>query len=380
MMHLFRRHLSAKLFLSYLLVVLVGVVVLASSAELVIPSAFDRHLAEMSSMMTGKTSGSAGQLEQDLYSSFRAGVTEALGLAALSATLVAVAASLLISRQVVAPVRRMLYASQRIAEGFYEERVPVTGDLEQVDPDELGQLALSFNRMAAKLGQIEGMRRQLIGDVTHELRTPLTTIKGSMEGLMDGVLPANEQTYQQIYQEADRLQRLVNDLQELSQVEAKAYDLQLRPASVAHLIETAVARLKWQYEEKSVVIAVEEPRELPVVQVDEDRIVQVLINLLGNALQYTPSGGNVSIAALPKDNEIQISIRDTGIGIAPEHLPHLFTRFYRADKSRSRSGGGSGIGLTLSKHLIEAHSGRIWATSPGLGKGSTFTFTLPIDR
>jgi histidine kinase len=127
MIHLFRRHLSAKLFLSYLLVILVGVVVLASSAELVIPNAFDRHLAKMSSMMTGKTSGSAGQLEQDLYSSFRAGVTEALSLAALSATLVAVAASLLISRQVVAPVRRMLFASQRIAEGHYEERVQVTG-------------------------------------------------------------------------------------------------------------------------------------------------------------------------------------------------------------------------------------------------------------
>jgi histidine kinase len=379
MIHIFRQHLSAKLFLSYLLVVLVGVVVLASSAELVIPSAFSRHLSEMSSMMSGIPSGSAGQLEQDLYSSFRAGVTEALSLAALSATLVAVAASLLISRQVVAPVRRMLFASQRIAEGHYEERVPVTGDFEQGDPDELGQLALSFNRMAAKLGQIEGMRRQLIGDVTHELRTPLTTIKGSMEGLMDGVLPPNDETYQQIYQEADRLQRLVNDLQELSQVEAKAYELRLRPSSAVHLIEMAVAPLKWQYEEKEVLVEVEASRELPGVQVDEDRIVQVLINLLGNALQSTSSGGKVSIAAFLKDNEIQISIQDTGIGIAPEHLPHLFTRFYRADKSRSRSGGGSGIGLTLSKHLVEAHGGRIWATSPGLGKGSTFTFTLPVD-
>ena len=377
MIHLFRRHLSAKLFLAYLMVVLVGVVVLASSVELVLPRAFDHHLAAMSSMMSGMAGGSANQLEKDLYSSFRAGVTEALGLAALSATLVAVAASLLISRQVVAPVRRMMLASQRIAEGHYGERVQVIGNLEQGDQDELGQLALSFNRMAAKLEQVEGMRRQLIGDVTHELRTPLTTIKGSMEGLMDGVLPANEETYQQIYQEADRLQRLVNDLQELSRVEAKAYELRLKPASVAHLIETAVARLKRQYEEKGVVIEQELQAELPPVQVDEDRIVQVLINLLGNALQYTLSGGKVSITALRKDREIQISIRDTGVGVAPEHLPHLFTRFYRADKSRSRAGGGSGIGLTIAKHLVEAHGGRIWGTSPGLGKGSTFTFTLP---
>jgi histidine kinase len=304
-------------------------------------------------------------------------VTEALGLAALSATLVAVAASLLISRQVVAPVRRMMLASRRIAEGHYEERVQVAGDLEKEDQDELGQLALSFNRMASKLEQIENMRQQLIGDVTHELRTPLTTIKGSMEGLMDGVLPPSEETYQQIYQEADRLQRLVDDLQELSRVEAKAYELHLKQASVAGLIDTAIARLKWQYEEKGVLIEVELPADLPSVQVDEDRIIQMLINLLGNALQYTPAGGKVKIAALRKDLEVQISIQDTGIGIAPEHLPHLFTRFYRADKSRSRAGGGSGIGLTIAKHLVEAHGGRIWVTSPGLGKGSAFTFTLP---
>lgn len=379
MIHLLRQHLSAKLFLSYLMVVLVGVVVLATSAELVIPSAFGRHLATMSAMMSGVDGGSTNQLEMDLYSSFRASTTEALGLAALSATIVALAASLLISRQVVAPVRRMLLASQRIAEGHYEERVHVTGNLEQGDQDELGQLALSFNRMAAKLEQVEGMRRQLIGDVTHELRTPLTSIKGSMEGLMDGVLPANEETYQQIYLEADRLQRLVDDLQELSRVEAKAYELRLKPTSVAHLIETAVVRLKWQYEEKNVLIEQDFAENIPPVQVDEDRMVQVLINLLGNALQYTPSGGKVSITASPKDREIQISIRDTGVGIAPEHLPHLFTRFYRADKSRSRAGGGSGIGLTIAKHLVEAHGGRIWATSAGLNEGSTFMFTLPLN-
>lgn len=379
MIHLFSRHLTAKLFLSYLMIVLVGVVVLASSAELVIPSAFGNHLAEMSSMMSGMTGGSAEQLEMDLYSSFRAGVTEALGLAALSATLIAVAASLLISRQVVAPVRRMMLASQRIAEGHYEERVQVTGDLDQGDQDELGQLALSFNRMASRLEQVEGMRRQLVGDVTHELRTPLTTIKGSMEGLMDGILPANEETYQQIYLEADRLQRLVDDLQELSRVEAKAYELRLKTASVINLIGTAVARLKRQYEEKGVLIEQEIPENIPPVQVDEDRIIQVLINLLGNALQYTPSGGKVSIAVLDNDHKVQISIRDTGIGIASEHLPHLFTRFYRADKSRSRAGGGSGIGLTIAKHLVEAHGGRIWVTSPGINKGSSFVFTLPSN-
>jgi histidine kinase len=375
MIHTFRRRLGVKLFLSYLVVVLVGVIVLASSAVLVIPSAFQHHITTMSEMISGSQGGSASQLEADLFSSFRAGVTEALSLAALSATLVAIAASLFISRQVVAPVQRMLLASQRIAEGHYEERVQVSGNLE--DQDELGQLALSFNRMTANLAQTENMRQQLIGDVTHELRTPLTAIKGSMEGLVDGVLPANEETFQQIYQEADRLQRLVQDLQELSRVEAKAYELKIEPAATEDLIKMAIARLQWQYEEKGVQIKQDLAADLPSVNADKDRIIQVLINLLGNALQYTPSGGTIIITVFRKNEEVQVSVSDNGIGISPEHIPQLFTRFYRVDKSRSRAYGGSGIGLTIVKHLIEAHGGRIWATSPGLGKGSTFTFTLP---
>lgn len=378
MIQFLRRHLSAKLFLSYLMVVVVGVVVLASSVELVIPSAFGRHLKTMSAMTSGGPGETSAEMEKDLYASFQAGVTEALALAAAAATMFALAASLLISRQVVAPVRKMMLASQRMAEGHYDERVQVSGDVEQGDQDELGQLALSFNRMAAKLEQVEAMRRQLIGDVSHELRTPLSAIKGSMEGLIDGILPADDQTFQEIYHEADRLQRLVDDLQELSRVEARAFELHLQPIPVASLVQSAVARLQWQYDEKGIRIEQDMPAGLPRVRADEDRIVQVLINLLGNALQYTPTGGKVHIAAMQREHEVQISIRDTGIGIAPEHLPHIFTRFYRADKSRSRAAGGSGIGLTIARHLVEAHAGRIWATSPGQGKGSTFIFTLPV--
>ncbi|HET7088591.1 MAG TPA: ATP-binding protein [Anaerolineae bacterium] len=369
-----RRHLGWKIFLSYLIVIVVGVAVLATAANFAAPGAFQRHIAGMDSMMMGGQMMDMG----DLLADFRGAVSEALTLAALAALIGAVAVSLFVSRQVVAPVRAMTAATQRIAGGHYGERVRVSGDPAKNELDELAQLALHFNQMADKLERTESMRRQLIGDVAHELRTPLTAIKGSMEGLIDGVLPAEVETFQQVYREADRLQHLVADLQELSRVEAGAYSLNRRPVQVHQLVDTLAARLGRQFTEKQVALETDLPAGLPAVMVDEDRIGQVLLNLAGNALQYTPAEGKVRVAARRHGGEIYIFVSDTGIGIPPEHLPHVFTRFYRVDKSRSRAGGGSGIGLTIAKHLVEAHGGRMWAASPGPGEGSTFTFTLPI--
>lgn len=316
-------------------------------------------------------------LDQSLFTNFQTAVTEALTLAAIAATVTAIIASILISRQVVAPVQAMMSASRRIAEGHYKERVRVAGNIPKQEQDELGQLALSFNRMTDQLEHTESIRRQLIGDVSHELRTPLTTIKGYMEGLMDGVLPANQETFTQIHREADRLQRLVNDLQELSRVEAGAYELHPEMVSIKALIDTTVKRFELQFQEKGVSLTAQISPELSPIKIDEDRISQVLLNLAGNALQYTPTGGSVHITALKQPAEVQIAISDTGIGIPPEDLVNVFTRFYRVDKSRSRPGGGSGIGLTVAKHMVEAHGGHIWAESPGIGKGSIFIFTLP---
>ncbi len=188
-------------------------------------------------------------LNADLFNNFRAAVTEALTLAGIAATLAAVAVSVFVSRQVVAPVQAMMVASHHIANGHYDERVQVPGDPAKGELDELAQLALSFNQMAEKLAQTEDMRRQLIGDVAHELRTPLTTIKGYMEGLIDGVLPVETETFQQVHHEADRLQRLVYDLQELSRVEAGAYELNLQPVQVSTLMADVTARLSRQFEE-----------------------------------------------------------------------------------------------------------------------------------
>ena len=369
-----RRHLSWKLFLSYLVVILVGMLVLASATEFVVPSAFERHLAAMAALM----GGASEEMELDLFTNFRRAVNEALTLSTVAAFLSAVAVSVFVSRRIGIPVREMMVASRRIAEGHYNERVNVPGDLTWDELDELGRLALSFNQMAAQLEQIEGTRRELIGTVAHELRTPLASIKGSMEGLIDGVLPADASTFQKIYREADRLQRLVYDLQELSRVEAGAFELDIRPVLVRDLVEATVDRLGRQFEEKGVALETDLPGGLPPVQVDEDRIGQVMLNLVGNALQYTSAGGKVRISTRRQGAEVHISISDTGLGMAAEHLPLIFTRFYRVDKSRARAGGGSGIGLTIARHLVEAHGGRIWAESPGLDQGSTFTFTLPV--
>jgi histidine kinase len=305
---------------------------------------------------------------------------DSLTWAALAATLAGVFASFLIARQVVAPVQAMRDASQRIAHGSYSERVALPGSKSEGELDELGRLALSFNEMAQRLEHTETMRRQLIGDVAHELRTPLTTIRGTAEGLIDGVLPPEIETYQQIYRESERLGRLVEDLQELSRVEAGAYELNKNAVMVDNLVQAVVERLARQYNEKGVSLETRIPKGLPPVLVDEYRMGQVLTNLVGNALQYTPSDGRVVISADENVDFVCISVTDTGSGLAAEHLEHVFDRFYRVDKSRSRSAGGSGIGLTIARHLVEAHGGRIWAESPGEGQGSRFSFTLPVAR
>jgi histidine kinase len=290
----------------------------------------------------------------------------------------------------------MTAASQRIANGRYEERVQAGGE------DELAALARSFNRMAHELAQTEERRRRLIGDVAHELRTPLSGIKGVMEGLQDGVLPAEPETFASIEEEVSRLQRLVRDLEALSKAEAGQIQLEKERIDPADLVETAVVRLRPQFTDKNVTLTTEIPPDLPPVTVDPARMTQVLLNLLGNALQYTPRGGRVSVQLsvngdqlsvkeewrlrdtghrLPHtDHRLLITVTDTGIGLAAEHLPHIFERFYRVDKSRSRAGGGSGIGLTISKHLVEAHGGALIADSLGLHQGSTFTVILPLSK
>ena len=311
-------------------------------------------------------------INQQVEEYFRTSINSALLYAGIAAILAAAVVSWFISQQIVNPLRALVKLSQRIAGGHYHERLQIRSH------DELAELVHSFNQMASVLDNAETLRRELMADVTHELKTPLASIKGYMEGLQDGVIPANAETFQMISREATRLQRLVQDLQELSRAESGQISLHVQPADPHQIVEAAVTRMRPQFVEKGVALKTDLPPVLPAVGADPDRIGQVLINLLGNALQSTPADGYVSVNAAQHGSAVQFAVEDSGIGLAPENLERIFQRFYRVDKSRSRSSGGSGIGLTISSYLVDAHGGRIWAESDGLGHGSVFRFTLPI--
>ena len=371
-MKYFTNHLGAKLFVSYIVVILTGVVILFFAARLSIPAIYNRHMMGIAGPGGGMGAGQRNGMMSDQLITFRDVFNEALAYAGAAAVVSALAVSIYLSRRIVAPLIQMTSASQRISKGHYDERVRVEGR------DELGLLGESFNLMTSELEQTETRRKQLIGDISHELRTPLTAIKGSMEGLVDGVLDPTPDLFLQIQNETDRLSRLVDDLQELSRVESGAINLQIHPVSMNEILSTVVKRLgSAAYRNR---IRIDKSAEnLPPVLADEDRIVQVLTNLLVNAINYSSDQSEITVSGHVRDKFVVMAVQDQGIGMAPEHLAHVFDRFYRVDKSRARSnGGGSGIGLTISKSLVEAQGGRIWAESEGVGKGSIFYFTLPL--
>ena len=376
-----RARLWTKFLLSHLLAVFVGVVTLFIAASAVGPDLFTNQMVQMmgsgTPAMMGNASGMASAMQPDLAAAFRMSLTRSLLVATLAAALVALAVSAFVARQIARPIGRMLTATRRIAAGHYAERVPIapsnTGD-------ELGQLATSFNDMADSLEQAERRRLELVGNVAHELRTPIATLEGYLEGLLDGVVEPSTETWARLHDEAGRLRRLVDDLQELSRAEARQMSLALRPVASIDLVRSAVARLSPSFAEKGLTLQTMVASDVPLVMADSDRAIQVLTNLLTNALRYTPAGGSVTVTTETDGNVVAFHVRDTGIGFAPELRDRLFDRFYRVDKSRSRALGGSGIGLTIARALVEAMGGRIWAESDGPGKGSCFSFTLPRAR
>jgi two-component system sensor histidine kinase BaeS len=375
--------LRTKLFLAHLLVITVGVGTLYLAAALVAPNFFQRHMAMMAALHPGMRPMGPGMppfqeipaaAAAQLADAFRGALTESLVLAGGAALIAALAVSLFVSQQVAGPVQRLAVASRRIAAGHYAERVPAEGE------DELGQLARSFNEMAAALEDVERRRMELIGDVAHELRTPIATIEGYLEGLLDGVVPPSERTWAKLYDEAGRLHRLAEDLQQLSRAEAHQLALVLQPVAPAAIVHAAVDRLAADFAAKGLELQVQAAPELPCVQADPDRAIQVLTNLLSNALRYTPAPGRVELIVAQAAEMVRFQVHDSGIGIAPEHLPHVFERFYRVDKSRARVLGGTGVGLAIARALVAGMAGHIWAESAGLGQGATFSFDLPLAR
>lgn len=298
-------------------------------------------------------------------------VNRALILAVLAAGLAAVILTLLLSRRILSPVEALTAAARRMEKGDLSQRVEVQSK------DEIGELARAFNAMADGLTRLDQLRRNMVTDVAHELRTPLSNIRGYLEALREGVMKPDPALIDSLYEEAMLLSHLVDDLQELALAEAGQLRLVRQPLALAEVVERVVNAMQPQATEKELSVRVDLPADLPPVDADPERIGQVLRNLLTNAMTYTPAGGQITIVAQTVGSEVEVSVRDTGRGIAPEHLPYIFERFYRADKSRARTTGGAGLGLAIVKQLVQAHGGRVWVESE-VGEGTKFTFALPI--
>jgi signal transduction histidine kinase len=302
---------------------------------------------------------------------FLEAVNRSLLIAAGAAGLLALAFTLFLSRGIVAPVESLTAAARRMERGDLTQRVAVRGG------GEVSQLAQAFNSMAEALARNELLRRHMVSDVAHELRTPLTNIRCHLEGICDGVLEPNRETLESVLEEADLLSRLVDDLQQLALAEAGQLRLERQPAEVAEIVGRATTAVQPQFDARGLALSSECEPGLPALEVDAERIGQVLRNLLNNAAAYTPEGGRVSVAARRQGDKIEVAVADTGIGIGPDDLPFVFERFYRSDHSRNRATGGAGLGLAIAKQIVQAHGGCIGVESE-VGVGTRFAFTLPL--
>lgn len=302
-----------------------------------------------------------------------AGVTRAVLIAGMTAGLVGLLLALLLVRQITRPLGSLTHAASQIASGDLTVRVPVQSN------DELGELATTFNQMAGSLETQEKLRRNLMADVAHELRTPLAGIQGTVEALQDGIFPVTTENLQAVHDQVMLLNRLVEDLRTLANAEAGQLSLDRWPLDLLGLCQRQVTAFQPQAHAKGVTLTLHSEQPSATLCGDEQRLGQVLNNLLDNAFRHTPTGGAISVEITATDHTAQIAVIDNGKGIPTEALPHLFDRFYRADPSRDRRTGGSGLGLAIARQLVQAHGGRIWAESPPTGRqqGSAFIIALP---
>lgn len=359
----FHRTLYGRLLWGLVAVILALLITLVVVLVNVGPSLFYLHLVER------------GPLEDraDLVHAQTA-FNSSFWLATIIAVLVAAVVALVVGLALISPVRRQLRElaaeASLIAGGDYSRRV---------DPgeagEEVGRLADSFNSMAARLGEAEEARRRLLADLAHELRTPIASLAVTVEAVSDGILDPDPATLATLTEQTGRLTRLAADLRDISDA-GGGLAVHLVSCEVSTLLEQAKAAAAEDYARKGVELEIA-GRPSGSVLADEQRIGQVLANLLSNSLRHTPPGGQVTLTATQGPEQTVLTVTDTGDGIAAEHLPYVFERFYRTDTARARDAGGTGIGLAVSAEIARAHGGTLTATSSGPGQGSTFTLTLP---
>jgi two-component system OmpR family sensor kinase/two-component system sensor histidine kinase BaeS len=315
-----------------------------------------------------------------LAGQFLASVNQSIILSVVFASVIALLLGAILFFEITAPLRQLNKAASGIANGDLSQRVVIRSH------DELGELSQTFNQMAESLDHAETQRQHLMADIAHELRTPITVIQANLEAMLDEVLPLDVEQVAALHDETLLLGRLVADLRLLSQAEAGALKLERQETDVVGLIRRVVEKIKVQAQQNGTTLENEIEENLPKIWIDADRITQVLNNLIGNALRYTPRDGKIVVSATKSTGlvgAIQLSVTDTGPGIDPKALPFVFDRFYRADQSRARNSGGSGLGLAIVKQLVDANGGKVEAISPVFsnadkqGYGTRITVTIP---
>jgi len=350
--------------LSYVAVVFVGVITVMIATSILTPAFVHDHVALMEQIADQQAGQEAiADFEQGIFSGFG----QALFIAAILSTIAALLVGIVASNRFLRPIEDIRRATRRLASGAYNERIAPPPEAE------LAALAQDVNALAQALEDTEQRRLRLISEVAHELRTPLATIKGYMEGLIDGVFTPSDEVFIATGREAARLERLATDLSELSRVEERAMELHYEALDLGDIAEEVASRLEPQFDAKGVTLRVSDMPALRAL-VDHDRTEQIFTNIIGNALSYTPEGGMVEITGAVTDDHVTVAVTDTGRGLDDHQLKTVFDRFYRADRSAP---GGAGIGLTIARSLVTAQRGAIGVSSPGLGHGSTFTISLP---
>jgi hypothetical protein len=357
--------LASRLFISHLVVMIVGILSFIAINKVSSHNFFIFHLKALEEKRFYLV-----EVRAELIDGFEYAWRRGTLWSVLVGTTAAVAFSYWVSRRIILRLTEMEQITQRFASGDFNARVPLS------DIPEFNRLGISFNRMAASLEGVEVRRRDLVSDMTHELRTPLTVVRGYLEEMANGEIQSSPEIYRQLVKETKRLERLVNDLQELSASEAGYLTININKIDLRPLIESLIQKFSDQLLEDGPVLLLESPPQIPLVRADIDRTEQILVNLLGNAIRYTPAG-SITLNIYIEVFFLWIEVIDTGIGIASEDLPHVYERFWRAEKSRNRYSGGTGIGLAITKRLVELQGGQIQVESK-LDIGSTFRFSLPI--
>ncbi len=372
-----------KLMLSFALVVAIGLgAVIVIANQITNQELMTYMMGQDSGMMMGGGMMGQGQgamhgpnqMQQRTLDRINQAVIIGGGVALIAALVV----GFVVFRAVTHPIDQLSRAAHSLARGDLSARVAAQSQPSRLGDDELTELSATFNVMADSLQKAETLRRDMTADIAHELRTPLAVMRGNLEAMLDGVYPPDAEHLQPVLNQVHLLTRLVEDLRTLALAEAGQLPLTKRPTDLNRLIETTLASFQATAAAQQVSLTARPIEVLPAIDIDPDRVQQTVGILIANALRHTPAAGSITVAVRRDQLHAIIEVADTGAGIPPGDLPHIFERFYRADKSRSRESGGSGLGLAIAKGIVQAHGGSISATSE-VGQGTCVRFTLPFE-